>query len=88
MGLKVSPEGAIWFVCTNANELYQITITPILMGDLDGDGINNLMDVLICIQFVMGMSELEEDELNRADVNYNGVIDIFDVLLIVDLVLD
>jgi len=88
MGLKVSPEGAIWFVCTNANELYQITITPILMGDLNGDGINNLMDVLLCIQFVMGISELEEDELNRADVNYDGVIDIFDVLLIVDLVLD
>ena len=88
MGLKVSPEGAIWFVCTNANELYQITITPILMGDLNGDGINNLMDVLLCVQFVMGMSELEEDELNRVDVNYDGVIDIFDVLLIVDLVLD
>ena len=88
MGLKVSPEGAIWFVCTNAKELYQITITPILMGDLNGDGINNLMDVLLCIQFVMGISELEEDELNRADVNYDGAIDIFDVLLIVDLVLD
>ena len=33
-------------------------------------------------------SGLDEDELNRADVNYDGVIDIFDVLLIVDLVLD
>ena len=88
MGLKVSPEGAIWFVCANANELYQITITPILMGDLNGDGNYNLLDVLLSIQFVMGLSELEEDELNRADVNYDGVIDIFDVLLIVDLVLD
>jgi hypothetical protein len=58
------------------------------MGDLNGDGINNLMDGWLCIQFVMGMSELEEDQLNRADVNYDGVIDIFDVLLIVDLVLD
>jgi len=86
--LKVSPEGAIWFVCTNANELYQITITPILMGDLNGDGINNLLDVFLCKNFVMGFLELEEDELNRADVNYDGVIDIFDVLLIVDLVLD
>ena len=89
MGLKVSPDGAIWYVCSNANELYQITtIFMGLMGDLNGDGSYNLMDVLLCIQFVMGMSELEEDELNRADVNYDGVIDIFDVLLIVDLVLD
>jgi hypothetical protein len=36
----------------------------------------------------MGGIELEEDELNRANVNYDGVIDIFDLLLIVDLVLD
>jgi hypothetical protein len=36
----------------------------------------------------MGIIDLEEDELNRTDVNYDGVIDVFDVLLIVDLILD
>ena len=35
----------------------------------------------------MGMQELEEDEIDQSDVNYDGVIDIFDILLIVDLVL-
>jgi hypothetical protein len=35
----------------------------------------------------MGLSELEEDELYRADVNYDDVIDVIDVLLIVDLVI-
>jgi len=43
---------------------------------------------LLCVQFVMGLVDLEEDELNRADMNYDGVIDVFDVLLIVDLILD
>ena len=85
MGLKVSPEGAIWYVCTNANELYQIT--TMLMGDLNGDGAYTIMDVVLCAQFVMGLSELEEDELYRADVNYDDVIDVIDVLLIVDLVI-
>tara|TARA_Y100000780_G_C13576267_1_gene374938 strand:- start:461 stop:907 length:447 start_codon:yes stop_codon:yes gene_type:complete len=85
MGLKVSPEGAIWYVCTNANELYQIT--TMLMGDLNGDGAYTIMDVVLCAQFVMGLSELEEDELYRADVNYDNVIDVIDVLLIVDLVI-
>jgi hypothetical protein len=59
-----------------------------MVGDVNGDGIYNIMDVLLCMQFVMGGIELEEDELNRANVNYDGVIDIFDLLLIVDLVLD
>ena len=86
MGLKISPEGAIWYVCSNANELYQIT--TMLMGDLNGDGNYNIVDVLLCGLFVMGLADLEEDELNRADVNYDGVIDVFDVLLIVDLILD
>ena len=86
MGLKVSPEGAIWYVCSNANELYQIT--TLMVGDVNGDGSYNVVDVLLCVQFVMGLADLEEDELNRADVNYDGVIDVFDVLLIVDLILD
>ena len=86
MGLKISPEGTIWYVCSNANELYQIT--TMLMGDLNGDGIYNIVDVLLCVQFVMGTIELEEDDLNQADINYDSVIDIFDVLLIVDLILD
>ena len=86
MGLKVSPEGAIWYVCSNANELYQIT--TLMVGDVNGDGSYNVVDVLLCVQFVRGLADLEEDELNRADVNYDGVIDVFDVLLIVDLILD
>ena len=58
-----------------------------LMGDLNGDGAYTIMDVVLCAQFVMGLSELEEDELYRADVNYDDVIDVIDVLLIVDLVI-
>ena len=50
MGLKVSPGGAIWYVCSNANELYQITTMFMgLIGDLNGDGSYSLMDVLLCI---------------------------------------
>ena len=85
MGLKVSPDGAIWYVCSNANELYQIT--TIMMGDVNGDGFYNLIDIMLVVWFTMGMQELEEDEIDQSDVNYDGVIDIFDILLIVDLVL-
>ena len=88
MGLKVSPEGDIWYVCSNANELYQITVTVILVGDVNGDGLYTIMDVVLCAQYVMGLSEMDEDELYRSDVNYDGDIDVLDVLLIVDLVIN
>jgi hypothetical protein len=57
------------------------------MGDVNGDGIYNLIDIMLVVWFTMGMQELEEDEIDQSDVNYDGVIDIFDILLIVDLVL-
>jgi hypothetical protein len=46
------------------------------------------MDVVECAQYVMGLSEMDEDELYRSDVNYDGDIDVLDVLLIVDLVIN
>jgi len=36
----------------------------------------------------MGLSEMDDDELFRSDANSDGVIDVLDVLLIVDLVID
>lgn len=87
MGLKVSPVGHIWYVCSNANELYQMTPEVLSVGDVNGDGALTIMDVVLCAQYIMGLSEMDEDELTRSDVNYDGVIDVLDVLLIVDLVI-
>ena len=85
MGLKVSLDGDIWYVCHNDNELYQLT--TMLMGDVNGDGSYSIIDVIICAQYVMGQIDLEEDEEFRSDLNFDNNIDIIDVLLIVDLVL-
>jgi hypothetical protein len=84
MGLKVGPEGEIWFVCHNAHELYQLT--TLLMGDVNGDGSYTITDVILCVQYVMGFIDLEEDQIYRSDVNFDGEIDLFDVLHIVDVV--
>ena len=85
MGLKVSLDGDIWYVCHNDNELYQLT--TMLMGDVNGDGSYSIIDVIICAQYVIGQIDLEEDEEFRSDLNFDNNIDIIDVLLIVDLVL-
>lgn len=59
-----------------------------MLGDVNGDGIYTIMDVVLCAQYVMGLSEMDDDELFRSDANSDGVIDVLDVLLIVDLVID
>jgi DNA-binding beta-propeller fold protein YncE len=84
MGLKVGPEGEIWFVCHTAHELYQLT--TLLMGDVNGDGSYTTLDVILCVQYIMGLIDLEEDEIYRSDLNFDGKINLFDVLHIVDVV--
>ena len=84
MGIKVGPDGSIWFVCHNDNELYQLT--TLLMGDVNGDGNYSIMDVILCTQYVMGLIDLDEDEEYRGDINFDETVNILDVLLIVDLV--
>ena len=84
MGIKVSHDGSIWYVCTNANELHQVT--TVLMGDIDGDGVYTLVDLSLCAYYLMGDFEIAPENLNSADVNYDNTIDIFDVLMISDLI--
>ena len=84
MGIKVGPDGSIWFVCHNDNELYQLT--TLLMGDVNGDGNYSIMDVILCAQYVMGLIDLDEDEEYRGDINFDETVNILDILLIVDLV--
>ena len=84
MGLKVGPEGEIWFVCHTSHELYQLT--TLLMGDVNGDGSYTTIDVILCVQYIMGLIDLEEDEIYRSDLNFDGEINLFDVLNIVDVV--
>ena len=84
MGIKVSHDDSIWYVCTNANELHQVT--TVLMGDIDGDGVYTFVDFSLCAYYLMGDFEIAPENLNSADVNYDNTIDIFDVIIISDLI--
>ena len=57
-------------------------------GDLNGDNIVNILDVIISVNLIIGHIELNNEQMQNADLNLDGVIDLFDMLMIVDLVLD
>ena len=84
MGIKVSHDDSIWYVCTNANEVHQVT--TFLMGDIDGDGVYTFVDFSLCAYYLMGDFKIAPENLNSADVNYDNTIDIFDVIIISDLI--
>ncbi|MCM1313917.1 MAG: leucine-rich repeat protein [Prevotella sp.] len=55
----------------------KITIT----GDLNGDNEFNLSDVVILQKYILGASDTEISDWKQADLNDDGVLDIFDLCL-------
>lgn len=83
MGIKVGPDDNIWFVCPNSNELYKIS--TLLIGDLNSDGDVSLFDLIECLKYIMGQGTLTEEELQKADTNYDGEVNILDLFTISDM---
>ena len=68
-----------------------ITVFPIggdcMLGDVTGDQIINLVDVINILMFVLGYDTPDIEDFCAADVDYDGIITITDVLRLVDIVL-
>ena len=82
MGIKVGPDGSIWYVCTNSSRLYQIL--PPLNGDLNGDNDITLADLMILLSHLVNASSLNQDYYSIADTNSDSMIDIYDLIHIID----
>lgn len=58
-------------------------LNPIVLGDVDNNGIINIMDATIAQKSCIGMiPELTGDQKKCADVNRDGIVNIRDVTLI------
>tara|TARA_Y100000768_G_scaffold136561_1_gene101650 strand:- start:613 stop:1125 length:513 start_codon:yes stop_codon:yes gene_type:complete len=82
MSIKVGPDGTIWYVGTNTNELVQIK--PPINGDLNGDNALTLADMVLILSHIVGSNLLEAEYEFIADINSDNQIDIYDLLLIID----
>ncbi|MCL2433432.1 MAG: dockerin type I repeat-containing protein [Clostridia bacterium] len=55
-------------------------------GDVNGDGLVNIQDIMMVRDHIFGRTELAGDDFAAADIDFNRKIDIMDVLLIRDVV--
>ena len=53
-------------------------------GDLNGDENVNVLDIIMTVANVLGYTEFNTDQILSADMNIDGIIDIFDIMLIVN----
>ena len=58
------------------------------MGDLDGDGIINILDIILEVNIILGVIDPTPQQETAGDLNADGNIDILDVIALVNLILD
>ena len=56
-------------------------------GDTNGDGTLNVVDVVLTVNYVLGMLEFDETEFCSADMNFDSTINVVDVVLLVNIIL-
>ena len=84
MGIKVDADGSIWIVCKNSHELYQLTTG--LMGDVNSDLDISMIDSELLSLHIIGHYNIQNEEYLSSDLNFDYSINIFDLLMLIDLV--
>ena len=77
-------------ISSNASELESFLIELIssgngLQGDVNGDMIINVLDVIQVVNMALGE---QDPDYNSADINQDGVINVLDVIQIVNIILE
>ena len=64
------------------------TSNNFLIGDINSDTFINVQDLVLLINVIIGVSELDNSQINIADINSDSTIDVLDVVLLVNTILD
>jgi hypothetical protein len=57
------------------------------IGDINLDGVVNVMDVIMLVENVLSGKKLTPTQLHLADINKDGVVNTLDILKLVELIL-
>ena len=56
-------------------------------GDVSGDNIVNILDVIELLRFSLGYYEPTDLDYCKSDLNFDNILDIIDVLMLMDIIL-
>ena len=62
----------------------QIYVPPFSGGDLNGDFVANILDVVFMVQYVLGNQEFNDEQLAAGDLTQDGGINILDIVALVN----
>ena len=60
----------------------------IIAGDVNLDEIINIQDLILLINFVLGIENPSDEQFNTGNVNGDDILNILDIIAIVNIILD
>ena len=57
-----------------------------ILGDVSGDGIINVIDIVTLVNYILGGS-LTDEGLCASDLNEDGLINVIDIVTLVNIIL-
>ena len=60
---------------------------PELPGDINGDSILNILDIVLVVNFILGSDTPSATEFAAADLNSDGILNILDVVTLTNSIL-
>ena len=58
------------------------------IGDITQDGIVNIVDIILMVNFILELQTLNNEQLILADANSDGIINIIDILMVINIILE
>ena len=65
-----------------------LTIGSTLAGDVNGDSILNVLDIVLLVSFVLDSSNPTNSEFNAGDINNDNILNILDIVSLVNSILN
>ena len=56
-------------------------------GDINGDDILNVSDIVIMVSNILGNSTITNEQLSCSDINEDGIINVSDIVLVIAIIL-
>ena len=59
-----------------------------LPGDINDDGIISTLDMIMILSHILTFNQLSQNQFQNADLNFDEVLDIYDMLLLSNIILE
>lgn len=81
-----SPDNDYGWGIINVWDAINYESEPVL-GDLNGDYMLNVTDVLLMVDFILDPDNMSVEEAALADMNHDQLVDVFDIILLIQIIL-